>query len=78
LIPAAEYLPGKAYRVRDGDEKPKAKRMNFVLTGVISLFPGNFPSSPKAFIGDPLLLKKNRDSRSKALRERRFMMWHLF
>jgi hypothetical protein len=40
-----------------------------MLTGVISLFPGNFPSSPNVFTGDPMLLKESLDSRSEALRE---------
>jgi hypothetical protein len=33
------------------------------------IFTGFFSSSPKAFIGDPMFLKKSLDSRSKALRE---------
>jgi len=32
-------------------------------------FIGFFSSSPKAFIGDPLFLKKSPDSRQEALRE---------
>jgi hypothetical protein len=30
---------------------------------------GNFLSAPKAFIGDPIFLKKSLDSRPEALRE---------
>jgi hypothetical protein len=30
---------------------------------------GNFSSSPKVFIGDPMFPKKSLDSRSEALRE---------
>jgi hypothetical protein len=40
-----------------------------MLTGVISLFPDNFSSSPKAFIGSPVFLKKSLDSRPEALRD---------
>jgi hypothetical protein len=33
------------------------------------VFTGDFPSSPKAFIGDPVFLKKRLDSRPETLRE---------
>jgi len=33
------------------------------------LFTGNFSSSPKAFIGDPVFPEKSLDSRPEALRE---------
>jgi len=37
--------------------------------GLFEVFLGNFLSSPKAFIGDPVLLKKSLDSRLETLRE---------
>jgi hypothetical protein len=40
-----------------------------LINGLFIVFTGFFSSSPKAFIGDPVFLKKSLDSRSKALRE---------
>jgi len=40
-----------------------------VFNGLFIIFTGNFSSSPKAFIGDPMFLRKSLDSRSEALRE---------
>jgi len=43
--------------------------MKALFFNIFIVFLEFFPSSPKAFIGDPLFLKKSLDSRSEALRE---------
>jgi hypothetical protein len=39
------------------------------IKGLFIVVAGNFSSSPKAFIGDPVFPEKSLDSRSEALRE---------
>jgi len=44
-------------------------KINPLINGLFTVFTGIFSSSPNAFIGDPVFLKKSLDSRSEALRE---------
>jgi hypothetical protein len=70
-VSACDELSRVGFVLRISDLKITSvpKRVNFMLTSMISLFPGDFPSSPKVFSGDPPSLKKSLDSRSEALRE---------
>jgi len=60
-------IPDKTTRDLFPNESGKGYVKNKELTPPLKT--GNFSSSPNAFIGDPMFLKKNMDPRSKALRE---------
>jgi hypothetical protein len=69
-MPLKKEVQGVVGLHRSGPFFLRAVFTLFVFSnGLFIVFTVNGLSSPNAFIGDPMFLKKSLDSRSKALRE---------